>query len=456
MRARLTAWAAGCVGAAVAVLVWVGGADPAMALLVGYAGAALAAIGAVLLGRSLAALAATARALPMTATEASLEASGDVALVMGRLEEAHHLILALHEQVEDLQIRNERLTEEAGEEAEALREAYELFNKQAAFLEEHERLAKQHELDVKAVADANVRGANLMMQLEEKNEEIEAAMRQLKEAQEELLQAEKLAVAGQMSGIMAHEVLNPITAGSVRLELALRQAKQTEQVLEKLATIAERVQRDEAKPKDVAMLAKIAPALKKNQTARSEDLIFIERQVARVVRIVDGFRQMSRQRRTIEVVNLSRVVDEVLEDMRDGLAKRKIAIEKDLREASMTADAMELYSIISNMIRNAIQAIDKRRSANGRHIGLQIEPNEKEIVLFVRDSGVGIPRDDWENIFEADFTSKGREGTGYGLNFSRKLARAYHGDIEVVDSAVDGGTTMRLTLGRRVDRRQEQ
>lgn len=286
-----------------------------------------------------------------------------------------------------------------------------------------------------------------------------AVEKKLRATQEDLLKTEKMAVVGQMSGMVAHEVLNPISAVSVRVDLSIKKAVEIAKIIDVLVKIVTdwQVQAGQgtfaeyfaaAGPHDLALLEKIAKNLGTRQAERLEDFQFIERQVHRVIKIIDNLREMSRTEKTVEKVQLVTIMDEVLNDMGDGLAKRQILVEKEYRLASeVKADYMEIYSIFSNLIKNAMQAIDKHREAVERVIRISIDrTQEGKACVAISDSGIGMDEVAKAAIFTPGFTSKGRDGTGIGTSFSRKLARNYGGDIILVDSAPGKGATFHVLL----------
>ena len=292
--------------------------------------------------------------------------------------------------------------------------------------------------------------------LEEERRRNEERVKQVKE---ELFRTEKMALVGQMSGMVAHEVLNPISAINVRIALNLKNSGELKQVVGVLKkVIGDWVSENESNTfsayfsekgsQDLVLLEKIADMLERKQEERQEDLQFIEKLIARVIKTIDGFREMSRQRETIEDVSLVRVTQEILEDMQDGIHKRNVQVSVDCRdEVVIRADFMEIYSIISNILRNGLQAIDKRRDQARRTIHISIERLAADMVkMLISDSGAGMDAYTRQHVFEPDFTSKGRKGTGIGMSFSRKIARKYGGDIRVLQSEVNAGTTFEIVL----------
>lgn len=281
----------------------------------------------------------------------------------------------------------------------------------------------------------------------------------LRETQDELLKTEKMAVVGQMSGMVAHEVLNPISAVKVRIDLGLPKALELGKVIEVLGRIINDWQTAETNgafsayfaasgKKDLALLAKISDTLSKRQTDRIDDWEFLDRQIQRVIKIIDNLREMSRQEKTIEKVDLAHLLDEVMDDLSDGIKKRHIEIRQDYRSKPFVlADYMEVYSIFSNLIKNSMQAIDQKSGAAERCITVMLDQaNDQQAMVEISDTGIGMTPDQCEAVFSPGFTSKGRQGTGIGTSFARKLARQFGGDISITKTVPGKGTTFQVLL----------
>jgi len=110
-----------------------------------------------------------------------------------------------------------------------------------------------------------------------------------------------------------------------------------------------------------------------------------------------------------------------------------------------SADRAKVEQILINLLSNAIKFTE-----SGGHVTVECSLRADAVAIDVRDTGVGIPSDKLEVVFDP-FVQVGRnltgrqEGTGLGLAISRDLARAMHGDL-VVASEVGQGSTFTLTL----------
>jgi signal transduction histidine kinase len=112
------------------------------------------------------------------------------------------------------------------------------------------------------------------------------------------------------------------------------------------------------------------------------------------------------------------------------------------------ADRAKFEQILLNLLSNAVKFTDSGGSILVRCQAMEVD----RVLISVRDTGIGIPADHLETIFEP-FVQVGRsltstrEGTGLGLAISRDLARAMDGDITVA-STVDRGSEFRVSLPR--------
>jgi signal transduction histidine kinase len=112
---------------------------------------------------------------------------------------------------------------------------------------------------------------------------------------------------------------------------------------------------------------------------------------------------------------------------------------------AVTADAEKVQQILVNLLSNAIKF-----TAAGGEIRVEARAHGDWVHLDVSDTGIGIPADRFEAVFEpfvqlARGAASGRDGTGLGLAISRDLARAMGGDL-TVESTPGVGSTFRLTL----------
>jgi two-component system sensor histidine kinase YcbA len=95
-----------------------------------------------------------------------------------------------------------------------------------------------------------------------------------------------------------------------------------------------------------------------------------------------------------------------------------------------------LLSVLNNLVANAVEAI----STSG-WIELRVELDSGEIVFYVTDSGPGIPKEDWDWVFQPGFTTKydenGNPSTGIGLTHAREIVHSLNGSIQLTNDDRD-------------------
>jgi len=239
--------------------------------------------------------------------------------------------------------------------------------------------------------------------------------RNLKDAEQSLEQASKLAALGQMSAAVSHELNQPLAAMKTYLAGArlLLNRRRQEEALSSFQRIDDLIER----------MGGITRQLK--SYARKGDL-------------------------DVEAVDLRDSVRAALTMMAPQLGKMAVRIQTTLpsEPAVVQADPLRLEQIIVNLLRNALDAV---RSREDREIKILLVAGEM-ILLSIEDNGAGLK--DPDKLFEPFYTTKKPgEGLGLGLAISAGFAAELGGRL-VARNAPDGGAVFELLLPR--DRGQTQ
>lgn len=138
-----------------------------------------------------------------------------------------------------------------------------------------------------------------------------------------------------------------------------------------------------------------------------------------------------------ESLNIVEIVKLTLDIFNDN----KIRFYSENDNIQIKFDRSQLIRIITNLVKNAIQATEDKETP---FIGVNISTKENEVIINVEDNGVGIPEDMQERIFEPRFTTKS-SGMGLGLGMVKNIVETYKGDIKLT-SKPNEGTTFTLKL----------
>ena len=274
--------------------------------------------------------------------------------------------------------------------------------------------------------------------------DVETSLKDLRTAQDRLVQTEKLASLGQLTAGIAHEIKNPLnfvnnfSAVSVELIDELREALGSAHLDSKLRTeigeIADTLQGNLDK---VVQHGKRADAIVKNMLLHS--------------------RQGSGEHRPVDI---NALVDESLNLAYHGARAEKqgfnITLEKSFDPAAGDVDLFpqEITRALLNLISNGFYAATKRKAeANGGDYEPTLAAATKSlgdsVEIRIRDNGTGIPPEVKEKLFNPFFTTKpAGEGTGLGLSISHDIIVKQHGGSIEVDTKPGDFTEFRIVLPR--------
>jgi two-component system NtrC family sensor kinase len=225
---------------------------------------------------------------------------------------------------------------------------------------------------------------------------VEERTRQLREAQDQLIQSEKLASLGKMAAGVAHEINNPLTSILLNTHLLLEEAEEGDEAREPLTLIA-----DEA---------------------------------ARCAQIVSGLLNFARQTPAMTVrADVNEIIDRTVQLVEKQVSVRNIRIEKDLDRSLPAIDL-------------TINACEAMPEGGSLRVTSRMSRDGTQIVIAFADTGVGIPKENIPKLFDPFFTTKSL-GTGLGLAVSYGIVRQRGGTIEVRSEVGRGSTfTVRLPL----------
>jgi signal transduction histidine kinase len=144
-----------------------------------------------------------------------------------------------------------------------------------------------------------------------------------------------------------------------------------------------------------------------------------------------------------QLVDVNDMIQEMVVLLQHEASRHAVAIRTELAERlpDIIADRVQVQQVLLNLMLNGIEAM---KDAPGELVITSQRTDDGQLLISVSDSGVGIPAEQTERIFEAFFTTKPR-GTGMGLSVSRTIVES-HGGRVWASANTTRGATFQFTL----------
>jgi len=186
-----------------------------------------------------------------------------------------------------------------------------------------------------------------------------------------------------------------------------------------------------------------------NDIEEAKELLdIVNQKIGELKQISEQFLTLNRPRKlNLEPVNFNALVEQVVLEfaLMAEEAKVQIVTNYDTNLPNVKLDAGLMRQTLFNFLQNSIQAMPK----GGRiYITTTLEQTEsaQQAILEIRDTGIGIPEEIQEQIYDAYFTTKEASGgTGLGLAISHQIITAHQGKIEM-KSKMGMGTAFKISL----------
>lgn len=272
-------------------------------------------------------------------------------------------------------------------------------------------------------------------------EAMQALNRELEDAQNHLLQADKMASIGQLAAGVAHEINNPI--GYVYSNLGT-----LEKYVQDAFSMLAMYEQAEAAIVDTKMQSLLKAAREKLDIAfLKEDLGDLMREskdgITRVKDIVQSLKDFSHVDVSDEwhFANLHQGLDSTLNIVNNEIKYKADVVREYGELPDVECLSSQLNQVFMNLLVNAAHAINERGT-----ITVKTGRYGDEVWVEIGDTGKGISPESLKRIFDPFFTTKPvGQGTGLGLSLSYGIVQKHHGRIEV-QSKLGQGTTFRIWL----------
>ncbi|HEU4904316.1 MAG TPA: 7TM diverse intracellular signaling domain-containing protein [Flavisolibacter sp.] len=261
-------------------------------------------------------------------------------------------------------------------------------------------------------------------ELKRANRELVTALRNLKETQAQLIQAEKMASLGELTAGIAHEIQNPLNFVNNFSEVSSELAEEIKAELSNGHTDR-------------------APGLVADLKGNLEKIIFHGRRADSIVKGMLQHSRISSGKR--EEANINALVEEYLHLAYHGLrAKDKTFtailethFDEDIGKIEIVTQ--DMGRVLLNLFNNAFYSVqEKKKKLKDSYqpvISVNTKKTDDTVTISIRDNGLGIPKNVREKIYQPFFTTKpAGEGTGLGLSLSYDIVTKQHGGNLMVDT----------------------
>jgi len=262
----------------------------------------------------------------------------------------------------------------------------------------------------------------------ERTSDLKQSLEDLKAAQSQLIQSEKMASLGELTAGIAHEIQNPLNFVNNFSEVNAELIGEMEEEIDKGNL-------DEAK--------KIAGSIRENQQK-------INHHGKRADSIVKGMLQHSRSSSGIkELTDINKLADEFLRLAYHGLRAKDKSFNATMQSdfdrsiGKIRVASEEIGRVILNLLNNAFYAVSEKKRLNpeGYEPTVSISTNKDgdQVEIKVQDNGNGIPQNVLDKIFQPFFTTKPTgQGTGLGLSLAYDIVKAHGGELKVETKEGEG------------------
>jgi len=239
----------------------------------------------------------------------------------------------------------------------------------------------------------------------------------LRQAQADIARVNRLTTMGELTASLAHEVNQPITAAGTDARTCLRWLTRDQPDLEEAREAASRVVKDTTRAAEI--ISRIRLLFKKDTSRR-------------------------------ELVDINEIIQEMIVLLRGEATRYSISFRTDLTAdlPQIMADGVQLQQVLMNLMMNGIDAMKDVDGTRELTINSGRSENE-QLLVSVSDTGVGLPSQHSDQIFNAFFTTK-PNGTGMGLSISRSIIEAHGGRLWASANG-SRGAIFHLTLPTKVE-----
>ncbi|MFN3404174.1 MAG: 7TM diverse intracellular signaling domain-containing protein [Cytophagaceae bacterium] len=297
---------------------------------------------------------------------------------------------------------------------------------------ENERLIKEQNIQLEAMVERRTE------ELKSSNFQLSKTLKNLKETQAHLVNSEKMASLGQLTAGIAHEINNPINF----VTSSINPLKRDIQTLLELLNKYEKIKPEDNINELLEEINRLKEDIEFDYVKEEIDMMLkgISEGAGRTAEIVKGLRSFSRlDEDDLKKSDIIKGIQSTLVLLRNTISPNISIIEDYENIPEIECYPGKLNQVFMNMINNAIQAINAKKSKDPEQITINLRKVDENVVIRIKDTGIGMSKEIQEKIFEPFFTTKKvGEGTGLGLSIVYSIIQTHHGELNVISEPGKG------------------
>ena len=226
-----------------------------------------------------------------------------------------------------------------------------------------------------------------------------------RQLESELAHINRVSMLGELTASLAHEINQPITATIMNASASIRWLARDQPDIDEVRASVERIKRDGERAGEI------------------------------IRRVRSFYKKEPPEQR--ELVYVNEVISEMVMLLRDEANRRAVVMRTELTTGlpKVRADRVQLQQVLMNLMLNGIEAMQE----TGGELTISTQCEDDQVLVSVGDTGVGLPADKLDQIFNSFFTTKA-SGTGMGLSISRSIIESHGGRLWASNNNGRGAT----------------
>ena len=347
---------------------------------------------------------------------------------------------------------NEELRATGNDEIDALTRQ---FNSMVQQLAQNDATIRDLNVNLERKVDDRTLSLRLLhAELDERNNDLESALSDLKQAQSQLLDVAHRAGMTEIATGVLHNVGNVLNSVNVSVTLLSENLRKSKVV--SVAKVAQLLDEHAAAINNLgdagAKIQKVPDYLKKlsdTLVAEQHDMLGEVRNLAEKVQhiknIISAQQNYTRRVSFKEEVRLDDLFTDLLAMHEPSIVKHQVAVERDFEPLpALTIEKSKLLQVLDNLVKNALESM-LCGECSVRRLTITTREDSGAAVISVKDTGHGISAEHLKNIFRFGFTTK-TDGNGFGLHSSALAMSEMGGTIAVASDGVGQGATFTIKL----------